>query len=208
MDNAAAFGGASLDGGALAQNWLDLEAEYARSSFDQRHLVTIAAEYTTGAGIMGGTLIDGWKGRLFKDWMFVANLSTGSGLPLTPVFFSPVQGTGVIGSLRPDVSGAAVESPPGSYASTASFAAPATGQWGNAARNSITGPATFSLNAAIARTFRVGDRLNFDWRIDASNVLNQVTYVGVNALVTSPQFGLPNRANDMRRLRTSLRLRF
>jgi hypothetical protein len=208
MDNAGAFGGASLEGGVLAQNWLDLEAEYARSSFDQRHLVTVTAEYTTGAGIMGGTLVDGWKGRLFKDWTFVTNLSTGSGLPLTPVFFSPVQGTGIIGSIRPDASGVAIDAPPGSYASPASFATPAPGQWGNAARNSITGPATFSLNAAVARTFRIGDRLNMDWRIDAFNVLNQVTYASVNTLITSPQFGLPNRANDMRKLRTSLRVRF
>src|SRR5690606_3534759 len=35
-DNATSFGGA---GGGIAQNWLDLEAEYGRSSFDQRHLL-------------------------------------------------------------------------------------------------------------------------------------------------------------------------
>jgi hypothetical protein len=51
MDDAAAFGGATLEGGALVQNWLDPRAEYARSSFDQRHLVTGSVEYTTGAGI-------------------------------------------------------------------------------------------------------------------------------------------------------------
>jgi hypothetical protein len=37
MDNASSFQGATL--GGLAQNWLDLEAEYARSNFDQRHQV-------------------------------------------------------------------------------------------------------------------------------------------------------------------------
>jgi hypothetical protein len=39
-------------------------------------------------------------------------------------------------------------------------------------------------------------------------VLNRVTYSGVNTFVTSPQFGLPNRANTMRKLRSSLRVRF
>jgi hypothetical protein len=72
----------------------------------------------------------------------------------------------------------------------------------------VTGPAQFSLNAGIARTFPWGDRLNLDWRIDATNVLNRVTYAAVNALVGSPQFGLPTRANAMRKLQTSLRLRF
>jgi hypothetical protein len=42
-----------------------------------------------------------------------------------------------------------------------------------------------------------------DWRLDATNLLNRVTYASVNTLVTSPQFGLPNRANDMRKLRAT-----
>jgi hypothetical protein len=208
MDNAGAFAGATFDGGALAQNWLDLEAEYAPSNFDQRHLVTASVEYTTGSGMIGGTLIDGWKGRLLKDWTFTANVSSGSGLPLTPVYFAPVGGTGIIGSLRPDLTGIANEAANGSYANRAAFAVPAPGQFGNAPRNSITGPNTFMMNAAVARTFRIGNRLNLDWRIDAMNVLNRVTYGAVNTLITSPQFGLPNRANDMRRLRSSIRVRF
>jgi hypothetical protein len=208
MDNAAAFGGASLEGGALAQDWLDLEAEYAPSNFDQRHQIVAQVEYTTGAGVTGGTLLDGWRGRLFKDWTVTSQLTTGSGLPLTPIVFSPVAGTGIVGGTRPSLTGAPIDGTDGSYANRDAFAAPAPGQWGNAGRNSITGPRQFSLNASVARTFRVGDRLNMDWRIDATNVLNQVTYTSVNTLITSAQFGLPNRTGDMRRLRSSLRVRF
>jgi hypothetical protein len=47
-----------------------------------------------------------------------------------------------------------------------------------------------------------------DWRIDATNVLNRVTYTGVNTIVGSPQFGLPNRASPMRKITSSLRIRF
>jgi hypothetical protein len=208
MDNATAFAGASADSSALAQNWLDLEAEYARSNFDQRHLVAATAEYTTGAGILGGTLLDGWKGRLLKDWTFTANLNAGSGLPLTPVYFAAVRGTGIVGVIRPDVIEGSNEVPDGHYANAAAYAKPAAGQWGNAPRNSITGPRTFALNASVTRTFRIGERVNMDWRIDATNILNTVTYAGVNTFITSPQFGLPTRTNDMRKLRTSIRLRF
>jgi hypothetical protein len=208
MDDAPAFGGASLNASALAQNWQDLHAEYARSNFDQRHLVTASVEYTTGVGVAGGTLLDGWKGSLLKDWTFTANLSTGSGLPLTPVYFAPIGGTGIAGSLRPDVTRVPNDPRGGSYATALAFTAPAAGQFGNAQRNSITGPRTFSLNAGVTRTFRIGNRLNFDWRLDATNVLNRVTYAGVTTLVTSPQFGLPNRANDMRKIRMSFRVRF
>jgi hypothetical protein len=64
------------------------------------------------------------------------------------------------------------------------------------------------VNAGVTRTFPWSSRLNMDWRIDATNVLNQVTYSRVNSLVGSPQFGLPSEANQMRRVQTSLRLRF
>jgi hypothetical protein len=208
VDDAASFAGATLNGGALAQNWRDPGAEYARSSFDQRHLLTASVDYTTGSGIAGGTLLDGWKGRLLKDWTLSARYSTGSGLPVTPVYFAAAGGTGVIGSLRPDLTGVPNDPRPGTYANREAFAAPAPGQWGTAPRNSITGPRTFSLDASVTRTFRVNGRLNMDWRLEATNVLNRVTYAGVNALVTSPQFGLTNRANEMRKIRASLRVRF
>jgi hypothetical protein len=143
-----------------------------------------------------------------KDWSLSARLSTGSGLAVTPVYFAAVGGAGVIGSLRPDLTGIANDPPAGAYATRAAFGVPAPGQWGNAPRNSITGPRTFSMDAAVSRTFRVNNRLNLDWRVDMTNVLNRVTYAGVNTLITSPQFGLPNRANEMRKIRTSLRVRF
>jgi hypothetical protein len=64
------------------------------------------------------------------------------------------------------------------------------------------------MNASLGRSFLWGDRYTFDWRFDATNVLNRVTWAGVNTLITSNQFGFPNRTNDMRKLRTSFRFRF
>ena len=91
----------------------------------------------------------------------------------------------------------------------AAYAAPAPGEWGNAGRNSITGPAQFSLNAGVTRTFRWGERLNLDWRIDATNVLNRVTYAGVNTADRQPavRAAEPTRTT-MRKMQTSLRFRF
>jgi hypothetical protein len=208
-DNAAAFAAAALTGAAVAQDWLDLDAEYGRSRFDQRHLLVVQAQYTTGAGITGGTLVDGLKGQLFKDWTLVAQLTTGSGLPLTPVYQVPASGTGVSGAVRASLTGVSPEPvDEGSYLNPASYAPPAPGQWGTAGRNSVTGPAQYLVNAGVGRTFRLGNRMSLDWRFDATNVLNQVNFSSVNMLVGSPQFGLPNRANQMRRLQSSARLRF
>ena len=209
MDNAGSFQGASLSPSVLAQNWLDLEAEYARSNFDQRHNVVATFEYTTGAGVLGGTLLDGMKGRLLKDWTFTSQITTGSGNPITPTIFAPVGASGIIGATRPSLTGAPLESSEdGRYVNPEAFTAAAPGQWGAASRNLFNGPAPFSMNASVARTFRIGERMNMDYRIDATNVLNRVTFSGINTTFTSPEFGFANRTNDMRRIRMSFRFRF
>ncbi|OFV93632.1 MAG: TonB-dependent receptor [Acidobacteria bacterium RIFCSPLOWO2_12_FULL_65_11] len=207
-DDTGAFAGVSLTGAAIAQDWLNLDAERGPSNFDQRHLVTAQVQYTTGIGVAGGGLLTGVTGALVKGWTLTSQLTAGSGLPLNPAYLSSVAGTGVTGTLRPDVTSASADLPSGYYANPAAYAAPAAGSWGNAGRNSIRGPAQFSLNMGLGRSFPWGDRLSLDWRVDATNVLNRVTYSGVNTIVGSPQFGLPNRANAMRKIQTSLRLRF
>jgi hypothetical protein len=207
-DDAASYAGANLSGTAFAQNWLDLEAEHGPSNFDQRHLLTVQFQYTTGVGVTGGALVDGWRGSLLKGWTITSQLTTGSGLPLTPYYLTTTPGTGFTGAIRASSTGAPTEAPVGYYLNPAAYTAPTSGQWGDAGRNSGRGPGQFGLNAGITRTFPWGSRLNMDWRIDATNVLNHVTYSSVNALVGSPQFGLPSAANQMRRVQTSLRMRF
>ena len=58
------------------------------------------------------------------------------------------------------------------------------------------------------RTFRVNERVSMDLRVDSTNVLNHVTFTNWNTTVNSSQFGLPVRANAMRTLQPSLRVRY
>jgi hypothetical protein len=213
FDNAPLMAGGvvtALQGGAaIAQDWLNLRAERAPSSFDQRHQFSVQTQYTTGVGVRGGALLGGWKGVLFKEWTIASQFNVGSGLPQTPVYFGAVPGTGVTGNLRPDVTGVSVEdAPPGLFLNPAAFRTPAPSQWGNAGRNSITGPSQFSLNASMTRSFPWRDRYNIDVRVDATNVLNHVTFRSWNTTITSAQFGLPSRVDPMRSIQTTVRLRF
>lgn len=194
---------------AIAQNWLDLKAERGLSAFDQRHLLNLQMQYTTGVGLKGGTLMSGWKGALVKDWTVATQITAGSGLPQTPVYFATVPGTGVTGTIRPDYTGAPLyAAPPGLFLNPAAYVAPQAGQWGNARRDSIIGPSQFSLSASLGRTFRMNDRLNLDLRVDSTNALNHVNYTAWNTVVNGAQFGVPAAANPMRSMQTSLRLRF
>ncbi|MGP0074895.1 MAG: carboxypeptidase regulatory-like domain-containing protein [Bryobacteraceae bacterium] len=190
----------------VAQNWLDLSAERGLSYFDQRHLVTTTIQYTTGMGTAGGTLLNGWRGTLFKGWLLTSNISAGTGLPLTPGYPGPEEGTGVNGALRPEYTGEPLYT--GSSLNPAAYAAPPPGQFGNAGRDSITGPFQFSLNASAGRTFRLSDRMSGDLRIDSTNPLNHVTVTNWNTTFGNQQFGFPIATNAMRSLTIGFIARF
>jgi len=193
----------------IAQNWRDLSAERGLSTFDQRHLLNLQLQYTTGMGIGGWTLMNGWRGVLTKEWTIFTLITAGTGLPQTPVYFAAVPGTGFTGTIRPDYTGASIHAAaPGYFLNSAAYAAPRLGQWGDAGRNSITGPNQFLLNASLGRTFRLDQRFNIDLRVDSTNFLNHVTYTTWNTTVNNKQFGLPAAANPMRSMQTTLRLRF
>jgi hypothetical protein len=221
--SASASAGSSSSSAAAAasiyaQNWLDLRAERSLSSFDQRHLLSTQLQFTTGMGKGGGTLLSGWRGRAFKEWTVLTEITAGSGLPETPVYLSTVPGTGVTNITRPDRTSAPLYTAANGYfVNSAAFAVPASGQWGNAGRNSIRGPATFTMNATLARTLRIRGNYTLDVRLDANNVLNHATFTAWNTvwspiagggLPANTTFGLPASVNEMRNVQLSGRFRF
>lgn len=193
----------------VAQNWLDLEGERGLSTFDQRQLLSAQVQYTTGMGIGAHELMSGWSGRLLKEWTVTTQINYGSGLPESPIYLAAIPGTGWTNVIRPNLTGAPIYGgAPGYHLNSAAYAPPTLGGWGDARRDSITGPDTFTLNGAMARTLRLRNPFNLDVRIDATNMLNTVVYSGWNTVVNSTTFGLPSAANGMRSLQITTRLRF
>ena len=200
----------------IAQNWLDLRrGERGLSTFDQRHLLRAQLQYTSGMGLHGGAMLTGWRGRLLKQWTAATTISAGSGLPETPIYDEAVPDTGFTGTVRPNLTGLPIyrtsTTPAGYFLNASGYSAPATGAWGDARRDSITGPNQFSLDGSLSRTFKlakINDRTNFDVRLDATNLLNHVTFTAWNTLVNSTTFGLPAATNPMRSMQLTGRFRF
>ncbi len=210
IDDATLGGGSQSTASVLAaQDWRNIRAERALSTFDQRQLLTAQFQYSTGMGVRGGTLLDGWRGSLFKNWTLTGQVTAGSGLPLTPIYPATTNGTGFSGSLRPDYTGAPLYAAPGSlFLNPAAYSEPLPGKWGSAGRNSIIGRPQLSLNSSLMRTFRLTDHINFDLRADVTNPINHVTFSRWDTNLNSALFGLPSSANSMRTAQINLRVRF
>lgn len=208
----------------IAQNWLNLRGERGLSTFDQRNLLNVNLQYTTGMGLGGGTLLGGWRGRALKEWTVLGQIVAGSGLPETPSYLAAVSGTGVTGSIRPDRTTASIYAgASGHFLNPAAYAAPQPGQWGDAGKDSIVGPGQFTFNASMVRTFRLTKRYNLNVQVQATNLLNHVVFTSWNTTLnpisnqasspvftptSNPLFGLPASTNAMRSLQTTARLRF
>jgi len=209
IDNAGT-GGRGQGNTPVAQNWLDLAAERGLSSFDARHNFNLQSQYSTGMGRRGGTLVNGWKGALMKDWTFSGNISVRSGNPFTATVGgnrSQVSGTAVSNTLRANATGLPVDAA-GLLFNTAAFSAPLAGQWGNAGRNTIPGPTTFSLNGSLGRIFRIGERRSADLQFQAQNLLNRVTITNWGTVLGSTNYGLATSAAAMRKITINLRSSF
>jgi hypothetical protein len=209
IDNAGT-GGRGQGNTPVAQDWLDLAAERALSSFDARHNLGMQLQYSTGMGTAGGTLVNGWKGALMKDWTISGSISLRSGTPFTASVGgnrSQVGGTAVANTVRANATGLPVEVS-GMLFNTAAFTEPLAGEWGNAGRNTIPGPTTFSLDGSLGRVFRIGERRNIDLQFQAQNVLNRVTITNWGTVLGSSNYGLASGAAGMRKLTISLRFRF
>ena len=90
----------------------------------------------------GGTLMSGWRGRLYKEWTIQTQINVGSGLPETPID-SSVAGVGILGVCSAECYGcAAVCCAAGTVFEPGGLCCTAAGQWGNARRDAITGRAS------------------------------------------------------------------
>ena len=210
-DDYSLSGQGSISSGAVAQDWQHLNAQRGLSTTDQRHVLTVTAQYTTGMGLGGKTLMTGWKGAIYKEWTIQTSINAATGLPETPIYAGAIaSGTGVTGTVRPNIVGSPYANlQPGYFLNASAYAVP-VGTWGNARRDSIQGPNQFSMSAAMNRTFRLHDRYTLDATLNASNVLNHVVISGYNTyyIPGSTTFGAPTGANGMRSMSVQLRMRF
>jgi hypothetical protein len=200
IDDSSTFGGV---GNVVAQNAFDLSAERGLSSFDRRHVLNLNYVLSTP------TQASWWK----RNWTLSGSALLESGTPLTARILgnqSNVAGTGVVGSGRAEATGLPITDGSG-YFNPAAFTYPASGELGDAGRNTIPGPWSWSLNTAFGRYFTIGgegSRKRIELRFETNNTLNHVNITNVNTVFGSALYGLPTTAGAMRTADINIRFRF
>jgi trimeric autotransporter adhesin len=87
---------------------------------------------------------------------------------------------------------------------------PPPGRYGDAARNTITGPGAFTLSAQLAKTFSFGRDHNrrVDFRWEVNNLTNTPNLTGLSTVVNSATYGRVQGASGMRTMDFMTRVNF
>jgi trimeric autotransporter adhesin len=207
-------GGGGGGTGNVAQDDQNIDAEWARSSFEQRHRLTLSANYRFPFGpnerwLNDGGLLAGVAG----GWRVSANFSANSGRPQTVTVSGASRdiASGINGALRADYNGAPVSiSDPtiDQWFNTAAFTVPAAGAFGSSPRNIIIGPGSKNLNMTFNRQVQLGGNRNLQIQMQVNNLLNLANYSGVDTNVNSPTFGQIQSVTGQRRATLNLRFGF
>jgi hypothetical protein len=161
--------------------------DWGPASTDVRNLAVISGTWdlpfgNRDTGKLNRDLIQGWS---------VSEIATlQSGFPFTPQLgFNPSNNGDsrdpIRPSLNPDFHGKIVEGSPAQYFNPEAYIVPPSGTYGNAGRNSLTGPGLATLDASLKKTTPLTERTNLQFRAEFFNILNHTNFGTPNEVVYS-----------------------
>jgi hypothetical protein len=199
----------------LAENYSNLALEKGRADTDQRHVFALSMnfrpDFYAGNNQILRAVINGWSispivkirsGRPFT----VTNGNVDANLDGNTNDRAQVIGDPVLSHPTADM-----------WFNTAAFVrnASVTGVAtdGNSPRNFLSGPGFQSVDLALSRDFRFGERFKLALRAEGTNIFNSVNLDLPNASApapgtTSTTFGVISSAGSMRKLQFGFRLTF
>jgi hypothetical protein len=186
--------------GSGTQNPRNARADYGPVSFDRTQMLNFSYVYDLpvfkGRKDLVGKGLGGWT---------VSGLTTiDSGFPIT---MGVTGNTGL--ASRPDCVGNANGSKTlDQWFNTSAFVLPAYGYFGNCGVGLVRGPALNTWNAALYKTFPIGERIKTQFRAEFFNFPNHPSFSGVSNYLGTGNFGQVTSALQPRILEFALRLEF
>ena len=203
------------------QDSLNVRAERGRSNFDIRHRLSISYSYDLQIGRGRALLADsGWVSALLSGWQTFGVVSLQTGRPFTVALLSEIDqsntGRSTLGfgaNDRPNVVG----DPYGDTNSVTSYLNPANvviptdpnNPFGNAARNSVRGPAIYQFDLAAMKTFVLPWRdARVQFRAEIFNLFNRTNFRAPGANRSAATFGIISSTYDPRQVQFGLKVMF
>jgi hypothetical protein len=222
LDDNSSFnmtGGSSQDVAGendLAQNPFDLNAEYGRSLFDQRHRFVFSYEWALPS-VHGASM---WIRQAVNGWQLNGILTVSTGTPFTVYDSTDVA---LVGGAQ-EVSGFSANRPdlianPNNGPKTAqewfdinAFRRlnPATqaGQFGNAGRNVTQMDGMGQYDFSVFKNIRFTESKTLEFRAEFFNLFNRVNFGLPNNDISSPTFGAVESAQAPRQIQFALKFLF
>jgi hypothetical protein len=179
----------------LASNPFNLRADKGLATFNVANLAVLNALYALpfGPGQMYANDVEGWKGRLVSGWSLASIVTLQSGFPLTPqLSYNPSNNGDTRNPVRPFVNpgfkGPVVLGKPSQWFNPAAFIAPpsASGFYGNAGRDTFTGPGLAIWDFSVLKDTAISERLQLQFRAEFFNLLNRANFNTPNLIVFTP----------------------
>ncbi len=139
-------------------------------------------EFLANANPVSRQVIDGWS---------VSGIATlQSGFPFSPQLGYNPTGNGdtrnpVRPSLNPDFHGSLYSKSPNQWFNPAAFTAPYPGTFGDAGRDTLSGPGLADLDVSLAKSTTIREGLHAQFRAEFFNVLNRANFTTPNPVVYS-----------------------
>jgi len=198
----------------------DRSLNYTWSDFDRRHVFqgtyTYELPFGKGKKFLSGIpsvvdhVIGGWQTAGTVIWMSGRPFTVYSGINTVS---NVVQSTADCNGCSRNSGSLVLESGRNFWFDSSTrgqFSAPAPGSIGNTGRNFFLAPNYFQWDSSLSKKFKLSERVSFDLRVDARNVLNNPSFDNPTAVITSTIFGRINDSvtNNARRIQVSGKLNF
>jgi hypothetical protein len=188
-------------GASGTQDWRNIAADYGPPDWDRRHVLSTSIVYELPFFAKGRPLLR----ESLAGWTFAGLTILESGFALSPGLSTSTNGD----ATRPDALGH--ESKVGKlteWFNTSNYVQAPYGFYGDASNGSIRGPAEFTGNTALYKSFSIREKLDLQFRAEAFNVANHPNYSAVSTSYGSGNFGAVTSALDPRILEFALRATF
>ncbi len=190
------------------RNIFDQSGEWARSSFDHRHLWVASAVYQLPS-LAGRSR---WTRGVLGDWRVNGVAFVQSGAPFTVNLGVDQANIGAGPAQRPDQryepNLASGDRTPQQWFDPSAFALPAPFTFGSAPRNSVIGPGSANVDLGLAKTWALGELGQLEVRWEIFNLLNTVNFDLPNRIFGTPNFGRIFSAKTPREMQAGVKVTF